>query len=207
MVIGVADAGTCSRSNSSSSVLNMSYQDASSLLSSIEQSAGKSFCNSTQTVYWYGNGFYTSMTECASCTGSATLETGSVSVPSGYAAAFGCDTITYKYCSCSLSCSSISWTACGGNSTIQYKHGAGSTGDSCSCTYNNEYRCAAGYYGSPSSCTSGCTKCPSYNGVSGTSSAGSTSVSSCCIASGTSIDFSDTKGSGTEKLTAQCCAS
>ena len=44
------------------------------------------------------------------------------------------------------------------------------------CSSTPEFRCAAGYYGSPSNGSSGCTACPSGS----TSSAGSTSKSDCC---------------------------
>ncbi len=66
----------------------------------------------------------------------------------------------------------------------------------CSClngckVTSTSYRCAAGYYGSSTNGTTGCTACP--NG--GTSVAGSnTSITSCYLPTGTK--FSDTSGSG-----------
>ncbi len=74
----------------------------------------------------------------------------------------------------------------------------------CDITTTTKYRCAAGYYGSSTNGTSGCTRCPSSGGVYGTSAAGSTSITSCYIPSGTTRSFSDTKGSGTEKITSNC---
>jgi len=69
------------------------------------------------------------------------------------------------------------------------------------CLKSTEYRCAVGYYGSSSNGTSGCTRCPSSGGIYGTTaSAGSTSITSCYIPSGTS--FSDSTGSG--RYTSNC---
>lgn len=70
------------------------------------------------------------------------------------------------------------------------------------CTVTSyKYRCAAGYYGSSSNGTSGCTRCPRYdNGLYGTSEAGSKFITNCYIPAGTS--FSDTTGTGT--YTAKC---
>ena len=65
-----------------------------------------------------------------------------------------------------------------------------STGN-CSSTY--EYRCAAGWYGSSSNGTSGCTRCPDLNGVYGSSTAGSKYITSCYIPSNTVM--SDATGS------------
>ena len=74
----------------------------------------------------------------------------------------------------------------------------------CDVTETTKYRCAAGYYGSSSNGTSGCTRCPSSGGVYGTSVAGSTTITSCYLPSGTTLSFSDTKGSGTETITSNC---
>lgn len=69
----------------------------------------------------------------------------------------------------------------------------------CSCngtlTTGTEYRCAAGYYGTTSNGTSGCTRCPASGGIYGTSAAGSTAITACYLPSGTA--FSDAAGSGT----------
>ncbi len=77
------------------------------------------------------------------------------------------------------------------------------TCDCGTCKTNYSYRCAANYYGNGTTCTA----CPSYNGIAGTSSAGSSTVSSCCISSGSTYSFSDTIGSGNYKITSTCCAS
>lgn len=62
------------------------------------------------------------------------------------------------------------------------------------CDEHAIYQCAAGYYGTSTNGISGCTRCPSSNGTDTTSVAGSTSITSCYIPSGTT--FSDTSGSG-----------
>ena len=96
---------------------------------------------------------------------------------------------------CPLECTNEDWSS---NGTGKEKRCV-KTDLSASC----EYRCAANYYGNGTTCTA----CPPYNGIAGTSSAGSTSVSSCCIASGATYSFSDTAGSGTAKISSTCCAS
>ena len=63
------------------------------------------------------------------------------------------------------------------------------------CQQTTEYQCAAGYYGSSTNGSTGCTKCPSSGGVAGQSAAGSIAITSCYIPSGNT--FSDSTGSGT----------
>ncbi len=61
------------------------------------------------------------------------------------------------------------------------------------CVSTARYRCAAGYYGSSTSGTSGCTKCPSSGGVAGQSEPGNNAViTKCYIPSGSK--FSDSTG-------------
>ncbi|MBP3340184.1 MAG: hypothetical protein J6L47_00775 [Alphaproteobacteria bacterium] len=133
--------------------------------------------------------------DCTACSSGYNLESQTVTVNALESYTYGTCQRTVVIVECPSECTSTSWTSAG-------------TGKQVRCVKNItsalcQYRCAANYYGNGTTCTA----CPRYNGVSGTCAAGSTSVSSCCIASGTSISFSDTKGSGTEKLTAQCCAS
>lgn len=67
--------------------------------------------------------------------------------------------------------------------------------DNGTCKSSTEFRCAAGWYGSPSTVGSGCTKCPTSNGVAGvTAGPGTTAITSCFLPAGTA--FSDTTGSG-----------
>ncbi len=63
-------------------------------------------------------------------------------------------------------------------------------------TSATSYRCAAGYYGTSSNGTSGCTKCTSP----GTSTAGSTSITRCYVPSGTTGSDS----TGTFTYTSNC---
>ncbi|MBQ8293897.1 MAG: hypothetical protein IJX89_00735 [Alphaproteobacteria bacterium] len=74
------------------------------------------------------------------------------------------------------------------------------------CSTKNTCKCEQGYYGTPSysfglvigesgSCSGTCTRCPSSDGVYGTTAAaGATSITECYIPSGTT--FSDDTGSG-----------
>lgn len=112
---------------------------------------------------------------------------------------------TNKYCTKYGYC----YPECDAPITMEYGWSSSGTGvesrNTC-CLYNGEevcvfqYRCIAGYYGSGSSCT----RCPSSGGVYGTSAVGSTSITSCYMPSGTTISFSDSTGSGTEKYTSDC---
>ncbi|MDE6481740.1 MAG: hypothetical protein K2L25_02890 [Alphaproteobacteria bacterium] len=95
-------------------------------------------------------------------------------------------------------CDACDSASCTGDTTY-IAHGAGYESKStrtCSClngckVTSTSYRCAAGYYGTSTNGTTGCTACP--NG--GTSVAGSnTSITSCYLPTGTK--FSDPSGSG-----------
>lgn len=93
-------------------------------------------------------------------------------------------------------CTSTQWASSGtGYETRTY-----ATCDCKTCTKSTEYRCAAGYYGSSTNGTSGCTRCPSSGGIYGTSAAGSTAITSCYIPSGTSMSDS----TGTYTYTDNC---
>ena len=62
----------------------------------------------------------------------------------------------------------------------------------CKCKYTTERRCAANSYGTPSCSTkqstgiqcSGCSGCPSQDGIAGSSNAGSTAITNCYIKAG-----------------------
>ncbi len=70
------------------------------------------------------------------------------------------------------------------------------TCDCGTCVETTQYRCAAGYYGNPTSILSICATCPQP----GTSAAGSTAKTSCYIPSGTSM----TDNAGTYQFTTKC---
>ena len=149
------------------------------------------------TTYYY-NGY--GVTECRACEGDFELTELEADIP-------GCFTMTYQGCAegcakCDDCVSDTSWSAAGAG----YEKKVTRTCDCGYCDETASYRCAANYYGSSSNGTSGCTACPSYNGIAGTSSAGSTSASACCISSGATYSFSDTAGSGTAKISSTCCA-
>lgn len=109
----------------------------------------------------------------------------------------GCGQTTYYYCEsncigCASCSSDTSWSSAG----TGYEKKVTRTCDCDTCVVTaTAYRCAAGYYGSSTNGTSGCTRCPSSGGVYGTCAAGSTAITSCYLPSGTS--FSDSTGSGT----------
>lgn len=70
----------------------------------------------------------------------------------------------------------------------------------CNVSNSVTYRCAAGYYGTTTNGTSGCTRCPSSGGIYGTSPAGSSAITSCYIKSGES----GTDASGSYTYTGNC---
>ena len=85
---------------------------------------------------------------------------------------------------CPSTCPSTEWSA--GNTGYEKR---------CNSSYQCEYRCAAGYYGSTLNGTSGCTVCPVVMGGRTSDPGSNRLITDCYIPSGTS--FSDTTGSGT----------
>ena len=74
------------------------------------------------------------------------------------------------------------------------------TNTSCNTTY--EYRCATGYFGTPTNGTTGCTKCQPIEGIeSTTTQPGATSCTSCCI----SANKTSNDGTGNFEILSQCC--
>ncbi len=90
-------------------------------------------------------------------------------------------------------CDTTAWTASGTGYQKQTVATCNTT--FCECTKTTQYRCAAGYYGSSTNGTSGCKRCPSSDGVSGSANAGSTVITSCYLPTGT--NFSNATGNGT----------
>ena len=111
---------------------------------------------------------------------------------------------SYTYYDCKSECTGCSnctdnatWTA--GNTGYEKRTTKTCNYDTCNCETGTAYRCATGYYGSPRSETSGCTRCPRDGDVllgpyGTTDSAGKKSVISCYIPAGT--EFSDGTGDG-----------
>ena len=134
--------------------------------------------------------------DCNTCRSGYTRSVTTITVSSNESYTIG--VCTKNTVSCPSTCSSESWTTSTNGREVRCVKS--------SSTATCEYRCAAGYYGSGTSCAS-CQGAGSYNGLIGTSSAGSTSVSSCCILRGSTFSFSDDKGSGTATISSTCCAS
>lgn len=128
----------------------------------------------------YGSA-YIGFKSCNTCSGVATRKAIDITYNGDT-----CGTGMYECVAPSCSdCSNGSWTA--GNTGYQKKQVASCVCGVCKKDY--EYRCAANYYGSSTNGTSGCRACP--NG--GKSQAGSTSITSCYLSTGTS--GSDVTGS------------
>ena len=78
----------------------------------------------------------------------------------------------------STNCKSTAWAAHGSGYEVRdYKH----CSDSWTCASETQYRCADGYWGTPSNGASGCSPCPNP----GTSPAGTTEQTGCYVMSGT----------------------
>lgn len=117
-----------------------------------------------------------------------------------------CNNGTCIACKTCSNCTSTSWAAL--RTGYQSR-----TVKTCSCrgtcSSYTEYRCAAGYYGTSTNGTSGCTQCPEWTNVyttsarstkvRGTSNAGATAMTECFVAPGTYYDVS-----GTLKISSNC---
>lgn len=117
-----------------------------------------------------------------------------------------CNGTSCVACQSCSNCTSTSWAALrtGYESRIEKSCSCSGT-----CSSSTKYRCAAGYYGSSTNGTSGCTQCPTWTGVytnsgrtveaRGTSTAGTTAITGCYVAPGTYYD-----ATGQFTLTANC---
>ena len=86
--------------------------------------------------------------------------------------------VTFCCADCASGCSGeTGWVA----AATGYQKNTKKSCECGTCVETTAYRCAAGYYGSSSNGTSGCTKCP----VPGTSVAGTTTKNGCYVSSGT----------------------
>ncbi len=159
------------------------------------QSDSSSNCARVTAFVNCGTAYGGTYVDCATCNSGFTRAQVTVSIGSETLSYYTCQGGLLPIVQCPSACTSESWTSAGSGKEVRCVMGISSA----SC----EYRCAANYYGNGTTCTA----CPSYNSIAGTSSAGSTSASSCCIASGSTYSFSDTVGSGTAKISSKCCAS
>lgn len=104
-----------------------------------------------------------------------------------------CDNV--QRCTCKCQCSNCTstgnWTAKGTGYEQRVGKGCDCSSGTATCNTTTFYRCAAGYYGTTSNGTSGCTKCPSNGTTAGMSDAGADELSDCYIPEGS---YSDTTG-------------
>lgn len=110
-------------------------------------------------------------------------------------------TVIYQECGCA-GCTNCNYKGTWLKGNLGYEK---RSVDKCNCNTCNrvtEYRCAAGYYGSSTNGTSGCTRCPSSGVVYGTNTAGNnTSRTSCCIPANTTMS----DAGGKHIFTSSCC--
>ncbi|MCM1294338.1 MAG: hypothetical protein NC311_02140 [Muribaculaceae bacterium] len=146
-------------------------------------------CATLNVKWWRGLGFYS----CDTCVSGATIKVKDETISS-------CG-VHYTYCECTTTCSTTSW--------VSLRTGYESRKYCNVCSQSTQYQCAAGYYGSSSNGTSGCTQCPTWTDVyttsakttqvRGTSAAGATAITGCYVAAGTYYDTT-----GTLKTTGNC---
>ena len=146
------------------------------------------------TQYCYSGN--TMVYNCTQCSAGYKLDGGTVEVD-GCSNAIQANGCILDCTGCSNCTSDTTWSATG---TAGYEKKVTRTCSCNTCNASTSYRCAAGYYGSSTNGTSGCTRCPSSGGVYGTSAAGSTAITSCYIPSGTSM----TDSVGTYEYTSNC---
>ncbi|MCM1223524.1 MAG: hypothetical protein NC548_54645 [Lachnospiraceae bacterium] len=113
--------------------------------------------------------------------------------------------VRYKCVPQCTNCDSTSWSAL----RTGYQSRIFRWCDDGTCKSQTQYRCAAGYYGTSSNGTSGCTQCPAWSGVyttpaktttlRGTSDAGATQITECYVSAGTHYDRT-----GTFKISSTC---
>ena len=166
-------------------------------LGSYTPTGGTTNCTSTSTFYREPVGYtgYVKYTTCNSCKSNFK--------PVGEVHATACPGVNLTGCqqckeTCT-NCTSQSWTT----TNTKYQKKVVASCDTCSgsCTKTTSYRCASGFYGSPTSTSSGCYDCPTENNLKGTSTAGyNTSVTQCFYESGGIV----TETSGFWKYTENC---
>ncbi|MDE6478344.1 MAG: hypothetical protein K2L94_03800, partial [Alphaproteobacteria bacterium] len=137
-------------------------------MSGCETTVTASNCQMVTTYYYNDYGIET----CNACKTGYTRSAATISIP-------GCQNkIEYYICTenctgCSNCTSDSAWSA----HSTGYEKKVTRTCNCNTCSATTSYRCAAGYYGTSTNGTSGCTRCPN----NGSSSAGTTSVTGCCI--------------------------
>ena len=158
------------------------------------------YCNygTSSRYYRLQSGEYVKVTDCTSCTSGAELNT--VRYTTNPYGGGQCD-IYYEECQCPdcTNCTSTSWTSY----STTHERRTLKTCNCGTCNSTTEYRCKGGYYGNPSTGSSGCTACPTLCGsLSSTSTAGSNgTVMGCCAASGST----GSNSTGSFTITSQVC--
>ena len=125
---------------------------------------------------------------CIACQKGYTAVKGQKMFPSAGCSASSTSQQYYHY-SCECKCSNCpetdgTWTAKGTGYQQRTSQGCDCSSGSAICKKTTHYRCAAGYYGSPTNGTFGCTPCP----TPGTSVAGTVQLAQCYIPKGTYSD-------------------
>lgn len=165
-------------------------------------------CTGTTTWYYitYNSGLMAdSIASCSACgtgydreavqaTGSSGVYNICSNVSSMISGLYKCTSKTCTDCT-----SDTSWSSTG---TAGYQKKTTATCNAGVCTKTTEYRCDAGYYGSSTNGTSGCTQCPTWTGVytnstkttlsRGYSTVGTTGITGCMIIPGTFYDATGT---------------
>ncbi|MDR1338404.1 MAG: hypothetical protein LBJ73_05265 [Rickettsiales bacterium] len=100
---------------------------------------------------------------------------------------------------CCTNCSTTSWSTCA--TGYQSKISA-TTCSNQTCNKTTSYQCDSGYYGSPTTCSAGCTICPTEgNATAYTTAAGNTTaVGKCWLSDGVAI----TDAAGTFSFSSRC---
>lgn len=165
----------------------------------ITPTAGLNGCASTSVAYYTANAagtrFY-KVTTCLSCAPNFKMQF-------EHESATPCS-FTLQYCTpCTgcTDCTSTSWTTA--LNGIHQSQTLARCIDECSntCEKTTAYRCLDGYYGTPTNTTTGCYKCPTSGGLSGTSIPGQNlNINECYFPRGRSV----TDSSGTYQFTSNC---
>lgn len=175
-------------------------------------------CKDYTAMCVYLEGRVTGVASCRTCNPGyeLTLSHGGITACSFYEDGYedGGSVDSYQYTYCSKNCSSSncvpdSWSALRTGYESRTNRTCSTTGANGTCNVSTQYRCAAGYYGSSTNGTSGCSLCPEWstvyttstrtNKVRGTSSAGATAITECFVASGTYYD-----ATGIFKISGSC---
>ncbi len=155
--------------------------------------------NYTKKCYKASSGHIMGFADCSSCINSAWERT-SVQTTCG-----SMIMTYYKCCQQCTNCTSdTTWrvaTTAQGLLKNSHQQKTTRTCNCGTCEESTQYRCAAGYWGNPTSISDTCERCPKNDGVYGTNIAGSnTTITSCYIKAGASMN----DDGGTYNFTTDC---